>query len=242
MIDRYFRTIKLSISIEQFHALPTNAAFKYEYFDKTAWLTPRPKGYIAALDLRPTGPAEPIEVFRSPVVIRPLRDADWAELPKLFASAFHRTAPFSGLDEPTRLEAAAACLGKTREGGDGPLVGWASFLAVDGRDDRPMGAALVTRLLKDEMGWYADLGPAPEAGHPHLTWIFVPPMLARHGVGSSLLAAVVGALLAAGDALLASTFLLGNESSTLWHWRNGFRLLGYPGAPRQIDRQVRAIR
>jgi hypothetical protein len=32
---------------------------------------------------------------------------------------------------------------------------------------------------------------------------------------------------------LASTFLLGNESSMLWHWRNGFQLLQYPGSRRR---------
>ena len=101
MIDRYFRTIELPITIEQFHELPTNPAYKYEYFDKTAWLTPRPKGYLAALDLRPTGPAEPVEVHREPVSVRPLRDDDWGDLPRLFAHAFHRTAPFAGLDDAT---------------------------------------------------------------------------------------------------------------------------------------------
>jgi len=241
MIDRYFRTIELPITIEQFHELPTNSAYKYEYFDNAAWLTPRPKGYLAALDLRPMGPAEPVEVHREPVSVRPLRETDWDALPKLFAHAFHRTAPFAGLDDATGLEAAAACLGKTREGGDGPLVASACFAAVDDRD-RPLGAALVTRLEDEDRDWYADLGPAPAAGHPHLTWIFVAPMMTRHGVGSLLLSAVVDALRAAGDTLLASTFLLGNESSTLWHWRSGFRLLGYPGSPRQIGRQVRENR
>jgi hypothetical protein len=32
---------------------------------------------------------------------------------------------------------------------------------------------------------------------------------------------------------LASTFLLGNDSSMLWHWRNGFQLAGYPGSRRR---------
>ena len=44
----------------------------------------------------------------------------------------------------------------------------------------------------------------------------------------------------AGYKELASTFLLGNESSTLWHWRMGFRLLAYPGSMRLIREQARA--
>src|SRR5581483_11900941 len=69
-------------------------------------------------------------------------------------------------------------------------------------------------------------------GQPHLTWIFVGPWHARHGVGSALLDAAVGSLWDLGYRHLVSSFLLGKESSMLWHWRNGFRLLAYPGSPR----------
>ena len=39
---------------------------------------------------------------------------------------------------------------------------------------------------------------------------------------------------------LASTFLLGNDSSTLWHWRNGFRLQPLYSAMRRAIRESRA--
>jgi hypothetical protein len=45
-----------------------------------------------------------------------------------------------------------------------------------------------------------------------------------------LLAAAGNALLELGYRELLTTFMLGNESSMLWHWRNGFRLLAYPGS------------
>jgi L-amino acid N-acyltransferase YncA len=61
-----------------------------------------------------------------------------------------------------------------------------------------------------------------------LTWIFVSPWFQRHGVGMALLAECVERLRSLGYSELASTFLLGNESSTLWHWRAGFRLLPHP--------------
>jgi hypothetical protein len=48
------------------------------------------------------------------------------------------------------------------------------------------------------------------------------------------LAAAVRELLALGYTQLASTFLAGNDSSTLWHWRNGFQLLAYPGSLRAM--------
>jgi GNAT superfamily N-acetyltransferase len=63
---------------------------------------------------------------------------------------------------------------------------------------------------------------------------FVAPLHARLGVGSALLDAVAQGLNRLGYTELASTFLLGNESSTLWHWRVGFRLLPYRGTMRLI--------
>ena len=43
MLDRWFSVIKLPLSWRQFHRLPQNPAYKYEYFHKAAWLSPRPK-------------------------------------------------------------------------------------------------------------------------------------------------------------------------------------------------------
>jgi GNAT superfamily N-acetyltransferase len=62
-------------------------------------------------------------------------------------------------------------------------------------------------------------------GRPHLTWVFVSPYYGGRGAGTALLHAAAKALRAKGYTEMASTFLLGNESSMLWHWRNGFRLL-----------------
>jgi L-amino acid N-acyltransferase YncA len=75
-----------------------------------------------------------------------------------------------------------------------------------------------------------------------LTWIFVGPWHAGHGVGTALLAHAIQGLLGLGYTELLSTFLLGNTSSMLWHWRNGFRLLPYPGSPRVIRESIRSSR
>ncbi len=39
---------------------------------------------------------------------------------------------------------------------------------------------------------------------------------------------------------LISSFILGNESSMLWHWRNGFELLPYSGSRRRFRAMMRA--
>ena len=237
MIDDWFEVIELPISIEQFHALPINPAYKYEYFGDRAVLSPRPKTYSAVLPLasRPDpGSLAPwgTEEFAPRLLI----DSDWDAFPQLFANAFWRIAPFAGLSDERRLEAAGECLHKTRSGGDGPLVPGACMALASLKNDAPIAAALITL----QTGYDPEaFGIAPPGGTlPHLTWIFVPPMLTRHGLGSALLDSVVNSLLRLGHATLASTFLLGNESSTLWHWRNGFRLQGYLNRPRRTRRRA----
>ncbi|MDB5350603.1 MAG: acetyltransferase, gnat family [Planctomycetota bacterium] len=235
MIDDWFDVIRLPISMKQFLGLPQNPAYKYEYLGTYALLSPRPKCYHAVLDLKPVDVPEPLDA-RGPILVRPLRDGDWEHFPALFSAAFDRVQPFAALDEDRSLEASRHCLDKTRTGGDGPLVPSACFVAVTREDDKVVGAALVTLQNVPE----DDESDPWAAGrvHPHLTWIFVAPMRIRHGIGSALLAATVGGLIGLGHARLVSTFLLGNESSTLWHWRNGFRLLSYDGSPRRMRKRA----
>lgn len=239
MLDKWYRNVRIKMSMAQFHQLPHNAAYKYEYLDGQALLSPRPKSFNALLELQPrSAPAQPL--LPEPVQIRALEDTDWERLARLFAAAFHRVQPFAGLDENERLQASRECLDQTRSGGDGPLVTPACFVAT-GADGGPLGAILVTLIPKREVGdWWDGRWPEPppadalerRLGRPHLTWIFVTPWFAFHGLGSTLLAHAGNALLGLGYTELATTFLAGNDSSTLWHWRNGFRLVPYPGSPR----------
>ena len=69
---------------------------------------------------------------------------------------------------------------------------------------------------------------------PHLgvTWAFVRPRDARGGVDTALLSAACDAPAGFGDQELTSTFLMGNDVSAFWHWRNGFRLLSGPFSQR----------
>src|SRR5262249_42893545 len=147
--------------------------------------------------------------------------------------------PFGSLDDSMRRQAAHKCLEKTRTGGDGPCVERASFVALHER--QIIGAILITLLPEgDPTDWdsYYWREPPPEdciarrLGRPHLTWIVVSPWFAGQGIGTALLAAAVQELRALGFTQLLSTFLFGNESSMLWHWRNGFQLLAHPSSAR----------
>ncbi len=128
--------------------------------------------------------------------------------------------PFASLTDDDRLAAAEDCLGQTRGSAEGPLVGEACLVAARISDGMLVGANLITLPPGDVL--------EHAAGMPHLTWIFVSPVDARQGVGTALLDVAIRALLRLEYTELASTFLLGNESSMLWHWRAGFKLLERP--------------
>ena len=242
MCDEWMPRLELPITFEQFHQLPRNAAYKYEYFESVAWLNPRPRYYHALLDLPPLA-GQPLESVSRTATLRSVQATDWEELAPLFAAAFDRQQPFCSLDDERSITAVRKSLEHTRSGGDGPWIEQASFVAVEGAAATPTGAILVT-LLPDtdpkKLGQLPLEGAAAAGraarriGRPHLTWIFVSPFEAGQGIGTLLLSAAVRELLALGYTQLASTFLIGNDSSMLWHWRNGFALLPYPGSLRLI--------
>jgi GNAT superfamily N-acetyltransferase len=250
MLDRWFPYVTFPVSMETFHQLPRNAAYKYEYWDGAAHLSARPKSYHCLLDLKRAELVEQVVIQGDrPARFRSLVDTDWPELPQLFASAFERMPPFGLIEREQRVAAAEECLEFTRTGGDGPMVPPASFVAYASGDERIVGAILITLMQRGNLEDFRDecwRARAPDDalqqrwGRPHLTWIFVSPWYARFGVGSALLSRAVNVLLDLGYRDLASTFLLGNESGMLWHWKSGFRLLGYPGSPGAIQRKVDA--
>jgi GNAT superfamily N-acetyltransferase len=233
MSDEWMPTIKLPLTHVQFRQLPRNAAYKYEFLDGQVYLSPRPQHYHALLDLQPLPE-------NADVATRPATHEDASTLVSLFSAVFHHIQPFGSLDDKTRHVAARQALDRAFSGGDGPWIEQASFVAVD--EEKPIGAILVTLLPPgdpcDWTGYRWESTPpadciARREGRPHLTWIFVSPMRHGRGIGTALLATAVNALRHLGFTQLLSTFILGNDSSMLWHWRNGFQLLAHPGSFRR---------
>ena len=109
MLDQWAKTIKLKLSWDDFHRLPQNPAYKYEYLDGEAWLTPRAKLYHAVLELADFQSPEP-DLLNDQVQIRPLVERDWDNLPEVFASAFAHVLPFAYLGDEEQLAAARDCL------------------------------------------------------------------------------------------------------------------------------------
>jgi GNAT superfamily N-acetyltransferase len=233
----------------EFQRLPRHPAYRYEYIGGEAWLSPRPRTCHALLELRPavgawSGDHAPTAGADGDgnVTTRRVTAEDWDELGRLFAAAFRDRPPFLGLDERRRRAAAQAILAHARTGGDGPLIEQACFVAELRHHEGSAGGVVVTLLPGTDLSdWRSFSWPEPppadavarRLGRPHLTWVFVHPFVAGQGVGTALLGAAVRGLAALGYTELASTFLVGNEASTLWHWRNGFRLATGPGSRRR---------
>ena len=232
MLGTWFRPLELLISFEEFQRLPRHPAYKYEYFGGRAVLSPRPSYERAVLDVatfRPhAGALEPaVEV-----ALRQLEDGDWAALPELLAAAFHHMPPFATLADDQRVRAARDCMGYTRTGGDGSIIAPACFVAASpARETRLAGAIVITSVPARQIGIGGD-------DRPHLTWVMVHPWCARRGCGTRLLISAVHALRDLGHRELATTSLAGNGRSTLWHWRNGFRLLDNPFGVRPVPAVV----
>jgi GNAT superfamily N-acetyltransferase len=184
----------------------------------------------------------------SDVELRPVQTGDWTSLVSVFSAAFRYIQPFGSIDEETRLRAAEEALERTKTGGDGPWLEQASFVAID--DGEPIGGIFSTLLPQadpcDYDAYHWDQPPPADViekrqGRPHLTWIFVDPLHAGDGTGSELLATAGNALFELGYRELLSTFVIGNVSSMLWHWRNGFRLLAHPSSKRLLKQRLSTL-
>ncbi len=247
MMDEWLMPLRLRLTPEEFRQLPRSPAYKYDYVDGEAHLAPWPRHYHAILAL-PAAPQPDAPQPPHPLLIRPVDEHDLPELERAFAAAFAHALPFGGLSDAQRAEAARCSLGRTVRGEDGPWVRQASFVAVAKASGEVQGGLFVT-LLPDgdpcEADSYSWIEPPPQdcvargLGRPHLTWIFVTPLAAAQGTGTALLAAAARALVGLGYRGLLSTFVLGNESSMLWHWRSGFRLLPYPASLRRLGERFR---
>jgi GNAT superfamily N-acetyltransferase len=242
MSDEWMPSLTLKLSREDFERLPRHPAYKYELLDGVTYISPWPRYSHAQLRLAR------FRVDQSDVTKLPMRLAkvdDVEALIPILLGAFARLQPFGSLGEEKAHAAAEKSLHQAFAGGDGPLIESASFVALE--EDQPAGAILLTLLPggepaeRDSYSWHE---PAPSdlwdnaKGQPHLTWIFVRRFSQGSGVGTQLLQKAVRVLKKQGYKTLWTTFQQGNDSSALWHWRNGFELLPNMMSKRRMRREL----
>lgn len=236
MSDEWMPEVRMPMTQEAFERLPRNPAYAYQFADGIVLMRPAPRTFRAALDLEHR--FDPADLAsESDYAVESIGFEDHNSLAPLFAAAFERTQPFAGLNPHERLDAAAVCLKRTLIGEDGFWASEASFLARH-RSDGVVSALLITLLPQcdgEQSYHWETLVPSDlwrkGQGIPHLTWVFSHPRHKGHGVGTRLLDAAVKRLRDQGYRKLLTTFIAGNDSSQLWHWRNGFTLL-----PRSVNR------
>jgi GNAT superfamily N-acetyltransferase len=242
MSDEWMPSLKLNLTRAEFDAIPRHPAFKYELIQGKTYVSPWPRYAHARLRLRR---------FRAATAdlgkanLRLVQPSDLAGLVPAFRSAFARQQPIASLSDEIATKAAEKSLQFTFDGNDGPLAEPASFVAL--HDDEIVGAILITLLPGgDDCDWgslHWHDPPPPDLwqkgeGQPHLTWIFVKHFEQGDGIGTQLLHRAVRALKKQGYAMLWTTFMIGNDSSLRWHWRNGFELLPNGLSKRRLRMRV----
>lgn len=228
MLEEWFPQLELSLSWEEFLALPRHPASRYEYRGGLARITSHPR-YLHCWKLIATDNTPPQDL--QDWSVRRLQDSDWSSLVHLFERSFAGTVPFVNCPRDVRLAAAETLLDRTRRGADGPLAEDVCTVAMSRTAGKLAGAMLVTRVPSKVFG----CDPGEGTFVPHVTWIFVDPGESRRGLGRALLAKSMWQLAEAKQGRLFSTVLLGQQASMLWHWKVGFELLGDPGSPGRIS-------
>ncbi|QEH35074.1 Acetyltransferase (GNAT) family protein [Aquisphaera giovannonii] len=238
-------TQKIAMSMDDYRKLPHHPAFKQEYLEGELWISPRWRSLDLYLPINE--PESPAPTAPAPATIRRLEDADWEDLPELFARSIGQTPPLSLIPREQRDEAGRRFMEYARAGGDGPLIPDACFVARDAEEGDLDGAILIGELEGRGLRMHGDARgaatpPAPPlprdaSGPPHLNWIFVRESTQGEGIGTALLARATATLWDLGHRELASTIFRGNAQSMAFHWAAGFRLLPRPDSPKRLRRR-----
>lgn len=192
------RSKHIAMSVEEFHALPMELGWKYEYWNGTAHITPS-HGLVIA-----TVPVSLREV-KAPVEVRRLCDGDADAVNSAFIEAFADSVDYCDCDREAVARGAEYALNDFAKR-ERRKPSTASHVAIDPEDSAVIGAALVSG----------------GAENPILRILFVAPGWRRRGIAAAVVAAALNRLHELGDARLTSSHLLANEASRRWHRAFGF--------------------
>lgn len=217
-IDDYATPLKMPMTIDGFSRFPALAGYKAELKGGNVEFTYQPRLSMARLRIarREVRGLDGVAVGR--LDVRGMQEP----LAKLFMSAMSHVPPLDTMAPTTRRHAADAELKHIVNSGEGELFPAACFGAFDAKSNKPVGAAIVTRLSLTADEW-------PEEPLPptllSLTWLFVAPDRQRGAIGTALLDHVVNALAEQNHEWLVSHIPQDNVPVVMFHWRNGFELV-----------------
>lgn len=188
----------IAMTIDEFHVMPRKLGWKHEYWNGQAHITPSYSGVVTA-----TMSVQPRPVMPT-CTVRSIVEADTPGLYTAYVAGFEDTIDYCDWQLAAIQSAAEETLAGYFAGQRGkPLA--ASQVALD--QAAVIGAVFIVEK-KD--------------GQPFLDLLFVMPQWHRKGVATTLVAAAINQLAAAGYHTFTSRFWLGNEESRAWHHRFGF--------------------
>lgn len=197
------KSVHLPMTIEEFHRLPHRLGWKHEYYGGKAHITPAHTAVSTAslpVTRRKVAPPCPLR--------QPTPD-DLDGLVPAFYAAFADTTDYCDMEMQAIVKSGQRVLEGFFDGERGrPLP--ASRLALESAvddGDKIVGAALLVEKSN---------------GSAFLDLLFVIPEWRRRGVATALLGDALNALHDEGYPELSSRFLLGNETSRVWHHHFGF--------------------
>ncbi len=193
-------TTPAPMTIEEFHSLPREFGWKYEFIDGRLYLEPR---YVHVKVARRT------RLFKHEghVLLRDVRPGDLDELALLDFECFLGTSEYYNWPVDMVRETAQTTVEEYFDGKRGkPLDD--SRLALDPVSGRIIGAALVNQGLNP----------------PTLDLLMVAPSSQHHGVATEMVREVMTNLNQRGESQLRSSYDVANTPSVRSHAKMGFRL------------------
>ncbi|MCA9090345.1 MAG: hypothetical protein KDA90_17120 [Planctomycetaceae bacterium] len=230
MLTNQFPQLQFPLTAADAQRLPRNPAYRYRVCPDHLELDPQPRCGHALLT---TDSSVGVRDSAGGWTARPLAASDWPSLTDLFLDAFTSTLPLSVLSAEDCQRIAEESLSRTRAGDDGLLIDSASFVIRQPGHQGIIAAILITLMPAGNLRNFTDpiwQESSPKDaltqhwGRPHLTWVMTSPSYARRGLARHLLQLALLELKQLGYSELASTFLLDNVPSLLWHWSCGFHL------------------
>ena len=190
---------RIPMTWEEYEVMPWRLGWKHEYFDGTAFLTPRDQSVVTVVEVKPQ------TVTPIPFQLRPVVREDAQQLKELFFNVFHDSVEFCNQQAQQIRDSANQCIDNFMKNDADPFSSL-SQVAVSS-DGSLLGTALV---IEDRHG------------HPYLRLLCVDEEVQRQGIGTSMVTRILNALASIKVAWLYSRYFLANEWSRKWHHHFGF--------------------
>jgi GNAT superfamily N-acetyltransferase len=188
---------KIPMTVEEFELADFPFGWKDEYCDGFAYFSPREHGVLMKMPVEKREVAGDFEIL-------PVSEAGGDDLVELFYGSFVDSVEFCDLSKSQIKKEAKKNVGKFFDGKRGePRL---ELCRIAKSEDRLIGACLISKY---KYGYKNEI-------------LFVRPGQQRKGLGSALVADVLGALHSKGEKIFWSEHHICNELSANWHRKFGF--------------------